>query len=217
MKKYKKPKYWVKACKELSSKDPILKKIIKKYYKVVLFSRNDPFTTLTRSIIGQQVSVTVADKIWIKLKENVITEDITGLETINPHDLLLSKIYISKIGLSQKKYNHIIELARFFTLNPDYGKNFSNLPDDEIIKKLIKHNGIGPWTAKMFLLFYLMRPNVFPESDIGLINSIKKIYKLKNDICTKKQVEKISKNWEPWKTVATWYLWCETDPDPIVY
>ena len=217
MKNYKKPKYWEKACKELSLKDPILEKIIKKNYKIVLFSRNDPFTTLIRSIIGQQVSVTVADKAWNNLKRKIKTKKNNDLEIVSPSDILLSQMQLSSIGLSKKKYNYIIELASIFSSNPGYCQNFSNLSDSEIIRILIQHKGIGPWTAKMFLLFYLMRPNVFPESDIGLIKSISKIYKLDQNFCIKKQVEKLSKNWEPWKTVATWYLWCEIDPSPIVY
>ena len=107
-------------------------------------------------------------------------------------------------------------MSQAFLNNSIDPKNWQKLSDDEVIDRLVKIRGIGKWTAEMYLIFNLCRPDIFPVDDIGLIKAICKCYKLNYPI-SKNQALKISEKWIPWRSVATWYFWRSLDPIPVEY
>ncbi len=204
-----KPHFWEKAKKELIKKDKKLGEIIKKYPQDFLFSKSDPFYTLARSIVGQQISVKAAQAVWDKY-ENKINK-VTPKNTLAMHFMTLKAC-----GLSRQKISYLKSLSIHFVekkINP-YEWNY--FTDNQIIDELIKIKGIGRWTAEMFLIFNLCRPDIFPADDLGLIKGICNCYNLKYPI-TKEHAIKISKNWKPYRSVATWYFWRSLDPIPVEY
>lgn len=205
----KKPKFWDLAKKELKKKDAKLGKIIESYPEDFLYSRSDPFYTLSRSIVGQQISVKAAQSVWEKL--------ISKVEIINPKQI--KKIHSNTLkssGLSRQKVVYLKNLANAFVNNELKINIWHKMEDEEIILDLIKVKGIGKWTAEMFLIFNLCRPDVFPISDIGVINGIKQCYNIKNKISENKLIS-IGNKWRPYRSVATWYLWRSLDPLPVEY
>ena len=208
MKKTKPPNYWHKAKKFLSKKDKKLAKIIDQY-DGYLVSRDDPFYSLCRSIIGQQISVKAADSIWLKFEKII--------KKIKPINLIkLPKAKLASIGLSRQKILYLKIIAKeFFNKTLDI-KNLQKMSDDEAIKSLVRVKGIGVWTAQMFLIFNLKRSNIFPFSDIGLIKAISKNYKKEYPL-KKEELDYFKNKWHPYSTVATWYMWRSIDPVPVEY
>lgn len=208
MKKTKPPHYWHKAKKFLSKKDKKLAKIINQY-DGYLVSRDDPFYSLCRSIIGQQISVKAADSIWLKFEKII--------KKIKPINLIkLPKAKLVLIGLSRQKILYLKIIAKeFFNKTLDI-KNLQKMSDDEAIKSLVRVKGIGVWTAQMFLIFNLKRSNIFPFSDIGLIKAISKNYKKEYPL-KKEELDYFKNKWHPYSTVATWYMWRSIDPVPVEY
>jgi len=205
----KKLPYWNKALKDLKRKDKILAKIITTHKHEYLIVRDKYFITLIRSVIGQQISVKAAHSIWIKFskKYKKISPDRISKENIKS---------LKKIGLSKQKSSYIKNIAYFFLKNKQRIKQWSNLNDDEIIEDLISIKGIGVWTAEMFLMFCLGRSNIFPIKDLGLMKAICANYNKKMPI-SKSFLKKLKNNWDPWCTVATWFLWRSIDPLPVNY
>ena len=204
-----KPYFWEKAKRELKLKDQKLGKIIENYPKDFLFSKSDPFYTISRSIVGQQISVKAAQAVWNKLEKKV--GKITAYKLNNLHFMTLKSC-----GLSRQKITYLKSLSIAF-INKDISPNkWSNLSDEEIISELIKVKGIGRWTAEMFLIFNLCRPDIFPVDDIGLIKGICNCYNLNYPI-SKEHAIKMSHKWKPWRSVATWYFWRSLDPIPVEY
>ncbi|NKA00731.1 MAG: DNA-3-methyladenine glycosylase 2 family protein [Proteobacteria bacterium] len=208
MKKIKAPYYWNDAKKFLSNKDKKLAKIISQY-NGYLVTRNNPFHSLCRSIIGQQISVKAADSIWLKFERVV--------KKIKPINLIkLSKARLASLGLSRQKVEYLKIIAKeFFDKRLDI-KDLQRMSDEEVIKHMIKIKGIGIWTAQMFLIFNLNRPNIFPFSDVGLVKAISKNYKKEYPL-KKDQLDFFQKKWHPYTTVATWYMWRSIDPVPVEY
>ena len=204
-----KPTFWSKAKKELCLKDKKLGKLIKKYPKDFLYSKSDPFKTLARSIIGQQISVKAAQSVWDRFEKKC--KYISPKEVIKLHHMTLKSC-----GLSRQKINYLRCLSNAFidkTLNPN---SWEKLKDEEIISQLTRIKGIGRWTAEMYLIFNLCRPDVFPVKDIGVIKGICKCYNLKYPI-TEHHAITLSNKWKPWRSVATWYFWRSLDPIPVKY
>jgi len=208
MKKTKPPHYWHKAKKFLSKKDKKLARIINQY-DGYLVSRDDPFYSLCRSIIGQQISVKAADSIWSKFEKII--------KKIKPKNLIkLPKAKLASIGLSRQKILYLKIIAKEFFKKTLDVKNLQKMSDDEAIKSLVRIKGIGVWTAQMFLIFNLKRSNIFPFSDIGLIKAISKNYKQKYPL-KKEELDYFKNKWDPYSTVATWYMWRSIDPVPVEY
>ena len=205
----KKPKFWEKAKKELVKKDKKLGKIINNYPKDFLFSRSDPFYTLARSIVGQQISVKAAQAAWDKLERKVIKISPENID--NLHFMTLKSC-----GLSRQKVNYLKSLSRAFISKEINPKEWPKLSDEKVIIELVKVKGIGVWTAEMFLIFNLCRPDIFPADDLGLIKGICNCYNLNYPI-SKKQAINLSHKWKPWRSVATWYFWRSLDPIPVEY
>tara|TARA_B100000902_G_scaffold386947_1_gene430266 strand:- start:206 stop:826 length:621 start_codon:yes stop_codon:yes gene_type:complete len=205
----KKPVFWEKAKKYLIKKDKKLGAIIKRYPKDFLFSKSDPFYTLARSIIGQQISVKAAQAVWDKFEKKI---KIIEPKTVNNTHFMTLK----SCGLSRQKVKYLKSLSDAFINKKINPLKWKYLKDEEIISELITINGIGRWTAEMYLIFNLCRPDIFPFDDIGAIKGICNCYKLSYPI-DKKKLEKLSKKWKPYRSVATWYFWRSLDPIPVEY
>jgi DNA-3-methyladenine glycosylase II len=199
-------KNWEVATKELSRNDPVIMKIIKLYSGDKMQLKNNAFLTLVRSVVGQQISVKAADSVWKKLEE--LCRDSIEPERIKS----FSEDELRSAGLSRSKANYIQNIAKSDILEVDW----SNLDDEEAINLLCKIKGIGRWTAEMFLIFHLARPNILPLGDIGLIKAIELNYN-NGEKMSKEELEAYGQKWSPWCTVATWYLWRSLDPIPVNY
>lgn len=203
-----KPKYWEDAKKYLISKDKKLGKLIVKYPDY-LKSRKDPFFSLCKSIVGQQISVQAANAVWKKLEAKA--------KKMKPENILkLTTRQLASCGLSRQKIDYLKILARKFHTGEIDIKKLKKMDDDEAIKYLSQVKGIGKWTAEMFLFFNQLRPNIFPIQDIGLLRAISVNYKTSYPP-TSKELERYQKKWSPYCTVATWYLWRSIDPVPVNY
>lgn len=210
-----KPDYWSDAISHLSKVDYILCEIIKKNQHQILISKNNPFNTLIKSILGQQISVKAAQSIYDRLLE-LVENDISPskITAINKEDL-------RRIGLSRQKIEYINNISDHFINNPRNTSNsyFLSSSKDEIYNNLINIKGVGEWTIEMFFIFYMTLPDIMPFKDIGLINAIKKAYNLVNlDKKTEyESILNISDKWRPYRTVATWYLWQMIDDELVEY
>ena len=205
----KKPYFWEDAKKYLSRKDKALGQIIRNYPKDFLFSKSDPFYTLARSIVGQQISVTAAQAVWDRYEKKI--KKVNPKNTLNMHFMSLKSC-----GLSRQKITYLKSLSKSFIENKISPLSWNNYPDETIINELIKIKGIGRWTAEMFLIFNLCRPDVFPSDDLGLIKGICNCYDIKYPI-TKENAIKMSEKWKPYRSVATWYFWRSLDPIAVEY
>lgn len=203
------PKYWNQAKQHLISKDKVLANIILRYKGETLIGKNDAFHTLARAIIGQQISVKSADSIWNKLEKAV--------GCIKPSSVLgLSETELRQCGLSRQKITYIRLIAENTLSGYINGTKWQKCDDSYIIKELIKIKGIGRWTAEMFLIFYMIKPDIFPIDDIGLQKAIEKHYSGGKKL-EKAKYNEIALPWKPYRTVATWYLWRSLDPVPVEY
>ena len=209
MKNNKKADWWEQAVFYLSDNDPIMKNIINNHNEDHLQSRDDPFNALCRTIIGQQISVKAAASIWNKFA--------AGTKNINPKTVIkYGNNNIRKCGISNKKVEYIIGLSNFFIKNPDSVNLWKKMDDKSIIKELCQLKGIGPWSAEIFLMFCLLRPDVLPLGDLGLRRAVGKNY-LNTFDPTYEEVEKVAKKWIPYRSAATWFLWKSIDPIPVAY
>lgn len=203
------PAYWAEACAVLMSQDRIMRRLIPQFPGMTLVSRGDPFVTLARSIVGQQISVKAADSVWAKLQAAVPTFTPTGVLRKTPEVL-------AGCGLSKRKVEYISDLAQHFKTGQLHVTNWADMTDDEVIAELIQIRGIGRWTAEMFLMFNLLRPNVLPLDDLGLLKGIS-VHYFSGEPVSRSDAREVAANWAPWSTVATWYLWRSLDPVPVEY
>ena len=203
------PVYWPTACAELAAADPVMAGLIARYPDCVLGNRGDPFQTLARAIVGQQISVKAADSIWARfatLAETVAPERIAALEL----DALAA------CGLSRRKAEYLRDLAGHFADGRIEPARWKKMEDEAVIAELIDVRGIGRWTAEMFLIFSLRRPDVWPVDDIGLQKAVA-LYYLGGERPTPKTLRQHGERHAPWRTVATWYLWRSLDPAVVQY
>ena len=204
------PAYWKKAKRKLSKKDSVLRKIIKKYNKGFLTTKNNPFFSLCRTIIGQQISTKAADSIWNKFEKKC-------KKKIKPKTILkLSSRNLKSAGLSRQKVSYLKNIAKAFVNKSFDVKKLKKMNDIDAINYITKLKGLGVWSAEMFLMFNLNRPNILPLKDIGLLRAISKNYK-KTYPPSKKFLEKISKIHYGYRTIFTWYMWRSIDPTDVEY
>ncbi len=205
-----KPDYWDKAKKYLKESDPVISKIIRVQKKdTFLTCKHTLFQTFFKIVIGQQISIEAAGSIERRIRKKI--KSITPKKLINIADRDLREL-----GLSFRKIKYIKEIAEICINNPRFFIDIKLLSDSEAIKSLSSLYGIGPWSAEMFLIFQLNRQNILPTGDIGLINSFCKNYQIdKKDFLI--AVSKQKQIWEPYCTVATWYLWRDIDEDTVQY
>jgi len=203
------PDYWEEACKHLSRKDRVMKRLIPKFGDACLESRGDAFTTLARSIVGQQISVKAAQTVWDKFA--VLPRKLT------PANVLKLKVDdMRAAGLSARKVEYLVDLAIHFDSGAVHVDAWKDMADELIIDELVAIRGIGRWTAEMFLIFHLMRPNVLPVDDLGLLNGISVNY-FSGDPVSRSDARDVAVAWAPYCSVATWYIWRSLDPVPVAY
>ncbi len=203
------PDYWADACKHLMKKDRVMKRLIPQFGDAQLISRGDAFCTLARSIVGQQISVKAAQSVWDRFAQ--LTKKMT------PAAVLKLKVDDMRAsGLSARKVEYLIDLALHFNDGRLDIDGWATKDDDTIIKELVAIRGIGRWTAEMFLIFHQMRPNVLPLDDIGLLNGISACY-FSGEPVSRSDAREVAAAWNPYCTVATWYIWRSLDPLPVEY
>jgi DNA-3-methyladenine glycosylase II len=205
-----KPEYWDDALEQLVKRDRILKKIIPRFPDIWLTTRGNPFITLARSICGQQISVKAAESVW----QRVLLE--CGKR---PSPASVQKAGLERLraaGLSGRKAEYILDLSTHFSDKLVQPAKWARMPDEEIIEELTAIRGIGRWTAEMFLIFNLQRPDVLPLDDVGLLNAISLHY-FSGEPVSRFEAREVAQGWQPFRTVATWYLWRSLDPVPVEY
>ena len=203
------PSYWLRATRELSARDPVISAIAAASGPLTLRSRGDAFSTLARSIVGQQISLKAADSVWNKLTQKLPAMVPSAVAQIDDESL-------RACGLSRSKVIYIRDLAHHFADHLLEPAAWPTLSDEELIEDLTRVRGIGRWTAEMFLIFYMMRPDVFPLGDLGLRRAMSLHYNRGRPL-TARKIDTLSKLWQPWRSVATWYLWRSLDPLPVEY
>jgi DNA-3-methyladenine glycosylase II len=204
------PKYWNNAKINLSRKDPVLRKIIKKFNTGFLKTRNDPFFSICRTIVGQQISTKAADSIWLKFEKKCKNK-------INPKNVLkLSSSSLRNAGLSRQKIGYLKNISKSFKNKTFSINSLKKMNDEEAIDYITKLKGLGVWSAQMFLMFNLNRPDIFPTKDIGLIRAISKNYRKKYPP-SNFFLNKLSKIHSGYRTVFTWYMWRSIDPVDVEY
>ena len=203
------PYFWEEACKHLVKKDRVMKRLIPQFGDVCLETRGDAFVTLARSIVGQQISVKAAQTVWERFE--LLPRKLT------PANVLKLKVDdMRAAGLSARKVEYLVDLALHFDNGALHVKSWESMSDDEIVAELIAIRGIGRWTAEMFLIFHLMRPNVLPLDDVGLITGISHNY-FSGDVVSRSDAREVAAAWAPYCTVATWYIWRSLDPVQVEY
>jgi len=203
------PDYWADACKHLIRRDRVMKRIIPQFGDGCLQSRGDAFTTLARSIVGQQISVKAAQSVWdrfAKLPRKMTPANVLKLKVDD----------MRSAGLSARKIEYLVDLALHFDSGAIHVESWRDMQDEDIITELVGIRGIGRWTAEMFLIFHLMRPNVLPLDDVGLISGISKNY-FSGDPVSRSDAREVAAAWNPYCSVATWYIWRSLDPAPMAY
>ena len=202
------PAYWDDACKHLMKKDRVMKRLIPQFGDATLQTRGDAFTTLARSIVGQQISVKAAQTVWdrfAKLPRKVTPANVLKLKVDD----------MRAAGLSARKVEYLVDLALKFDAGAVHVKSWEEMDDEAIIAELVAIRGIGRWTAEIFLMFHLMRPNVLPLDDVGLINGISKSY-FSGESVSRSDAREVAAAWSPYCSVATWYIWRSLDPLPVL-
>ncbi len=203
------PDYWVDACTHLAKRDRVLKRLIPRFGDACLESRGDAFVTLARSIVGQQISVKAAQSVWNKFE--LLPRRMT------PANVLKLKVDdMRAAGLSARKVEYLVDLALHFDSGRIHVKQWQAMDDEDIVAELVAIRGIGRWTAEMFLMFHLMRPDVLPLDDVGLINGISLNY-FSGEPVSRSEAREVADAWAPWRSVATWYMWRSLEPVPVAY
>jgi DNA-3-methyladenine glycosylase II len=204
-----KPAYWDEATRHLMRKDRVLKRLIPRFGDACLESRGDAFGTLARSIIGQQISVKAAQSVWDRFK--ALADEVT------PRAVLRMRVDdMRAAGLSARKVEYLIDLALHFDSGALHVEAWPQMDDEAIIRELIAIRGVGRWTAEMFLIFHLLRPDVLPLDDVGLIRGISENY-FSGESVSRSDAREVAAAWAPYRSVATWYIWRALDPHPVSY
>jgi DNA-3-methyladenine glycosylase II len=207
------PAYWDEACRHLKRRDRVLKRLIPQFGELRLQSRGDAFTTLARSVIGQQISVKAAQSVWNRFAALLQAPG----DAIEPAALMVLDVpRLREAGLSARKAEYLLDLARHFAEGRVHVAQWQGMGDEAIIEELVAIRGIGRWTAEMFLIFHLMRPDVLPLDDLGLIKGISLNY-FSGEPVSRAEAREVAEAWAPYRSVATWYLWRSLDPLPVDY
>jgi DNA-3-methyladenine glycosylase II len=206
------PAFWDDACRHLARRDRVMKKLIPRFGQARLESRGDAFTTLARSIVGQQISVKAAQSIWDRFVHAAGAP--AALRPAYVGALPLQTI--RACGLSARKAEYLLDLARHFNEGAVHAADWREMDDDAIVRELVAIRGIGRWTAEMFLIFHLLRPNVMPLDDLGLLKGISVNY-FSGEPVSRAEAREVGEAWAPFRSVATWYIWRSLDPLPVAY
>ena len=203
------PDYWQQAAQELAASDERMAELVERYAGLGLVSRGDPFGTLARSIVGQQISVKAADAVWGRF--------VAAVGEVSPAAVLAAgEAGLAGCGLSRRKSEYVRDLAAHFASGRLDPADWVTMDDEAVIVALTEVRGIGRWTAEMFLIFNQLRPDVFPLDDLGLQRAVHERY-FAGEKQPRKVLSAIGERWRPWRSVATWYLWRSLDPLPVEY
>lgn len=203
------PSYWEQATRDLAARDAVLRELIDRFQGLALGSRGDAFSTLARAVVGQQISVKAAQSVWDRLSGR--------LGTVTPASVSRTrKPTLRGCGLSGQKALYLRDLALRFLDGTLDTSRWPQLDDEALIAELTQVKGIGRWTAEMFLIFYLTRPDVLPLDDLGLQRAIRLHYNRGRPMSARRMLS-TGARWAPWRSVATWYLWRSLDPIPVEY
>jgi len=207
------PDYWDDACRHLKRRDRVLKRLIPQLGDVRLQSRGDAFTTLARSVVGQQISVKAAQSVWNRFAALMQAPgDAVAADAVRA----LPVERLREAGLSARKAEYLHDLAQHFIDGRVHVPQWHDMDDEAIIDELVAIRGIGRWTAEMFLIFHLMRPDVLPLDDLGLLKGISVNY-FSGEPVSRAEAREVAEAWAPYRSVATWYLWRSLDPLPVDY
>ena len=219
------PHWWDDACRGLARRDPVMRGLVRAAGQATLVSRGDPFTTLARSIVGQQISVKAAQTVWTRFE--------AAAREVAPARVARMRVTtLTAAGLSGRKAEYVRDLARHFATGTIDPARWPAMDDEAVIAELTDVRGIGRWTAEMFLMFNLLRPDVYPLDDIGLLRGVERHYgaaaqgtgpgqapgpaavvnRARRALATE-----LGERWRPWRTCATWLLWRSLDPVPVEY
>ena len=207
------PEYWDEACRHLVKRDRVMRKLIPQFGEGRLQSRGDAFTTLARSIVGQQSSVKAAQASW----ERVAALLDGGSQRIQRAAVLaIETAQMREAGLSARKVDYLVDLAQHFEAGSVHVRQWQQMDDEAIVDELVAIRGISRWTAEMFLIFHLIRPNVLPLDDPGLIKGISHNY-FSGEPVSRAEAREVGDAWAPFRSVATWYIWRSLDPLAVAY
>jgi DNA-3-methyladenine glycosylase II len=201
------PAYWLRAKRELTRRDGVLAEIIRAHPRIAIVGRGDAFATLARSIVGQQISTRAAQSVWERVVQ--VAPGMTPAEVAR-----LRMPRLRACGLSGRKAEYIRDLACHFNDGRIDAGQWPDMEDEDIIAELVAVRGIGRWTAEMFLMFGLLRPDVLPVDDLGLQQAMRLHYGVDRQPTA---IRALAEGWRPWRSVATWYLWRSLDPVPVEY
>ncbi len=203
------PIYWDEACAELMRTDRVMRRLIPRHGHAGLQSRGDAFQTLARSVVGQQISVKAAQSVWDRFAACV--------GSVTPTRVLAQEVAALRgCGLSQRKCEYLRDLAGRFDAGQVHPAQWAAMDDEAIIGELVAIRGIGRWTAEMFLMFHLLRPDVLPLDDIGLQRGISQSY-FSGEAVTRSDLREVAQAWAPWRSVGTWYIWRSLDAIAVAY
>jgi DNA-3-methyladenine glycosylase II len=213
-----KPAFWDEATRVLGRRDRVLRRLIRAQPDIHLVRRGDPFTTLARAIVGQQISVASAAAVWARvLSAAAPTRKARAPGRLSAERVAaMDRTILRECGLSQRKAEYLGDLAAHFvsgTLDP---ARWNTLDDEALIEALVDVKGIGRWTAEMFLMFHELRADVLPVDDIGLQRAVALHYN-DGERMTTAELRLLATAWQPFRSVATWYLWRSLDPIPVEY
>lgn len=212
-----KPAYWDEAAAVLAQRDPVLGRLIAAYPGIHLKRRSDPFTTLARAIVGQQISVKAADSIWRRFVAVIDPSTTSPFPQLSPLTVAATELTaLRACGLSQSKAVYLTDLAQHFASGKLDPKHWRTLDDEALIAALTDVKGIGRWTAEMFLMFHELRPDVLPVDDIGLQRAVANEFN-GGEWLPRDALFAVGELWRPWRSVATWYLWRSIEPVPVEY
>lgn len=204
-----KPRYWNRAIAALSEADPVLAGVIDQSRSGGLRRRSDAFTMLARAIVGQQISVKAADSIWARVA------DLCG--AVTPERVIaVGEAGLRERGMTRQKSVYLVHLAEAVRDGRLDAVRWRRLDDEAVIGELIELKGVGRWTAEMFLIFHMQRPDILPLGDVGLRRAVSQRY-AGGRVLAIEEIEAIAAPWRPWRTVATWYLWRSLDPIAVDY
>ena len=207
------PVYWEDACKHLAKRDRVMRKLIPKCGNSHLKGRGDAFTTLARSIVSQQISVKAAQTVW----DRFLAVVPGGAVHLKPAGVLkLQSAELRAAGLSARKVEYLNDRAQHFSTGSVHERQWAEMDDEAIVDELVAIRGIGRWTAEMFLMFHLARPNVLPLDDAGLIKGISVNY-FSGEPVSRAEAREVGDAWAPFRSVATWYIWRSLEPTPVNY
>jgi DNA-3-methyladenine glycosylase II len=204
------PEEFARARRALMRRDPVLAPVIRQHKERSPLDRPimDPFPSLVRVIAGQQISTKAAATIYGRLAALMPG----GVE---PDAMLaLTDEQFRQAGMSRQKITYLRDLATKVVSGELPVHSLHELTDDQVIDAIVKVKGLGRWSAEMFLMFRLHRPDVLPVDDLGIVNAIHRLYRLRKKP-NADRIKKIGEAWRPYRTVACWYLWRSLENTPV--